>query len=60
MLSTPLFVMKPKNEKEKMKQDFIIMNPSLKTLNCEEIQSEKLIVEKPTSKRSENLDYLTL
>jgi Leucine-rich repeat (LRR) protein len=44
LLSTPLFVMKQKEEKENIKQAIIGMAKSLKILNCEELHSN------PTSK----------
>ena len=37
LLSTPLFVMKQKDEKEAIKREILEMASKLKTLNCEEV-----------------------
>lgn len=48
LLSTPLFVMKQKDEKEKIRQTIINMLVSLRILNCEELYTAPIVVqEKP-------------
>lgn len=42
LLSTPLFVMKQKEEKERIKSGIICFSPSLEVLNCEEIDSRSV------------------